>query len=66
MWRQADHPAIREVPALGFTAVLGNSVVTCFGRAASLIFRHYIIWACRDITHDVTVPHVHQSRDLLL
>ena len=35
VWRQADHPAIRVVPALGFAAVLGNSVFTHFGCATS-------------------------------
>ena len=35
MWRQADHPAIWVVPALGFAAILGNSVFTRFGCATS-------------------------------
>ena len=33
MWHQVDHPAIQVVPALGFAAVLGNSMFMCFGRA---------------------------------
>ena len=35
VWHQADHPAIQVVPALGFVAVLGNSMFTRFGRGAS-------------------------------
>ena len=35
VWRQADHPTIRVVPAMGFVAVLGNSVFTCFRRGTS-------------------------------
>ena len=35
MWHQGDHPVIQEVPALRFAAVLGNSLVTHFGCAAS-------------------------------
>ena len=35
VWHQADHPAIQVIPVLGFAAILGNSVFTCFGHAAS-------------------------------
>ena len=35
VWHQADHPAIWVIPVLGFAAVLGNSVFTCFRRTTS-------------------------------
>ena len=35
VWHQVDHLAIWVVPALGFVAVLGNSMFMHFGRAAS-------------------------------
>ena len=44
VWHQADHPAIREVPALGFAAVLGNSVPMRRVRSVSLTFGCYIVW----------------------
>ena len=42
MWHQADHPVIREVPALGFVAVLGNSVVTHFQHATSEVHHLFL------------------------
>ena len=35
VWHHTDHPVIWVVPVRGFTAVLGNSVLMCFGCAAS-------------------------------
>ena len=35
MWHQADHLAIRVVPALGFVAFLGNFMLTRFRHTAS-------------------------------
>ena len=37
MWHHMDHPVIRVVPAQGFVAVLGNSVLTHFGHAVSKV-----------------------------
>ena len=31
-----------------------------------LVFGCYIVNECRDVTYDITMPHVHQSHDLLL
>ena len=36
MWHQVDHLAIQVVPALGFAAFLGNFVLMCFRRIASI------------------------------
>ena len=47
MWCQADHPVIRVVPACGFVAVLGNSMLTCLGRAASKVYHLFL---------DITLP----------
>ena len=70
MWHQVDHLVIQEVPALGFAAVLGNSVVMRLGRTASeahhLLFRRYVVWGCRDVMCDIIALHMHQSCDLLL
>ena len=70
MWHQADHPAIRVVPALGFAAFLGNFSLTRFGHTVSEAHHLFLdvmsLGGCCDIVCDVTAPHVHGSCDLLL
>ena len=62
MWRHADHPAIRVVPSEVLRPFSGNFLITHFGCAASkaslLVFRHYIVNECHDITYDVMALHV--------
>ena len=52
MWCQVDHPAIWMVPALGFVAILGNSVVMDFGCAASKVHHLFL-----DITSSGGATH---------
>ena len=66
-------PGTLGVPWLRFSysmAIFGNFLWARLGHAASeahhLIFGCYIINGCCDFICDVTVPHMHQSRDLLL
>ena len=67
MWHQVDHPAIQEVPALGFVAVLGNSMAMRFGCSASEVHHLFLdVTSSGSAMCDVMVPHVHQSHDLLL
>ena len=47
VWHQADHPAIWVVPALGFVAILGNSMFMRFGCAMSEV--HHLF-------SDITLP----------
>ena len=73
MWCCMDHLAIWVYHSHGSPVLRpfsGNFLKMRLGHTTSearhLVFGRYIVNERRDIIRDATVPHVHQSHDLLL